>query len=125
MRSARPADTFEFCLLSTDAAQTSKVTDKATCDADPFLKMSSSPRQAAGGPLAENVLKCRLRAIDPMEYGGRLSAVQLTRLRAVLSSGVCDWTKPGVGQQDAVSPLDFTAGPAGMPFPAAPVSTAK
>jgi len=41
----------------------------------------------------------------------------------VFSGGVCDWSKPGVGQEAAVSPLNFAAGPGGQPFPAAPVST--
>ena len=51
VRRSKPAAAFDFCLLSTDVTQTTKVTDKATCDADPFLKPSSSPRQVAGGPV--------------------------------------------------------------------------
>lgn len=38
---------------------------------------------------------------------------------------VCDWTKPGVGQQAAVSPLTFAAGPGGVSLPPAPVSVPK
>ena len=125
VRTAKPAAAFDFCLLSTDAAQTTKVTDTAVCDADPFLKASSSPRQAAGGKLSENVLKCDLRAINAVEYGGRLDAGQITRLQGVFPGGVCDWSKPGIGQQAAVSPLTFAAGPGGVPLPAAPMSKAK
>ena len=44
------------------------------------------------------------------------------RLNAVFPTGVCDWSKPGVGQQEAVSPLTFAAGPGGQPLPPAPVS---
>jgi len=29
---------------------------------------------------------------------------------------VCDFTRPGVGQQPAIGPLDFSAGPGGVPF---------
>ncbi len=43
--------------------------------------------------------------------------------RAVFPAGVCDWTKPGVGQQDPVSPMTFSAGPGGVALPTAPVST--
>ena len=51
------------------------------------------------------------------------TAAQLARLNAVFTTGVCDWSKPGVGQQAAVSPLTFKAGPGGTPLGAAPVST--
>ena len=123
VRAARPAAIADFCLLSTDEAQATRVIDPAVCDADPFLRPSSSPRQVAGGPLSENILKCALRAINADEYGNRLDAAQLARLAVVFPTGVCDWTKPGVGQQPAVSPLDYQGGPGGSPFGPAPVST--
>jgi hypothetical protein len=125
VRSSKPATAFDFCVLSTDAAQTTKVTDSATCDADPKLKAFYSPRQVAGGPLSENVLKCQLRPVNDVEYGGRLDAGQLSRLRAVFTTGVCDWTKPGIGQQAAMAPLTFQAGPGGVPLPPEPASVAK
>ncbi len=122
VRAAKPAGAYDFCVLSTDVAQTNRITDTAVCDADPFLKASSSPRRVAGGPLTENVLKCQLRPVDAAEYGGRLNAGQLVRLAAVFPDGVCDWSKPGVAQQTAVSPLNFKAGPGGVAFTAAPMS---
>jgi hypothetical protein len=48
------------------------------------------------------------------------TAAQLARLNAVFPGGVCDWSKPGVGQQEAISPLTFTAGPGGVPLPPPP-----
>ncbi|WP_093210026.1 DUF6351 family protein [Variovorax sp. YR566] len=59
------------------------------------------------------------------DYAGAVfSVVQVTRLRAVFPDGVCDWTKPGVGQSSTTSGLlDFTEGSGGKPLPAAPVST--
>jgi hypothetical protein len=125
VRRARPASTADFCLLPGDAAQTTKVTDAAVCDADPFLKPGTSPRQVAGGPRAENILKCQLKPIDAAEYGARLNAAQIARLQAVFPSGVCDWSKPGVGQQAAVSPLTFRNGPGGEVLGAAPASVYK
>lgn len=118
---ARPAAGFDFCYLSTDLSFTTKVTDQALCDADPGLAPHNSPRQVAGGPVTENILKCQLKPFDPADYPG-LSDTQMMRLQAVFPDGVCDWTKPGVGQRPAVSPRDFTAGPGGVPLPAAPVS---
>jgi hypothetical protein len=92
------------------------------CDADPRLAMHSSPRQVAGGSLQENILKCRLKPLDPAEYAPAvLDSSQLARLEAVFPGGVCDWTKPGIGQQEANSPLTFAAGPGGQSLPPPPV----
>jgi hypothetical protein len=122
--SHKPADAFDFCYLSTDTTFSTKVTDPAVCDADPFLKPHSSPRQVAGGPLAENILKCQLKPLDPVDYlPAVLTSAQLDRLRGVFPDGVCDFSKPSVGQTPALSPLDFSAGPGGTPLPPPPEST--
>ncbi len=125
LKASKPASLSDFCLLSTDAAQSTKVTDTAVCNADTYLAPRTSPRQVAGSPRTEDILKCQLKPVDTADYGGKLDAAQLARLRTVFSGGVCDWGKPGVGQQAAVSPLNFKAGPGGVPFAAAPVSRPK
>jgi hypothetical protein len=119
---AKPAAAIDLCYLTGDATFSTKVTDMALCDADPRLARHASPRQVAGGPLSENILKCQLKPLNPADYApATLSAAQLGRLNAAFPGGVCDWSKPGVGQQEPVSPLTFTAGPGGMPLPPAPV----
>ena len=121
---AKPAAAVDLCYLSADVNFTTPVTDKATCDADANLAVFSSPHQVAGGPQAENILKCQLKAINLADYTGiTFTPTQQTRLNAVFPGGVCDWTKPGVGQQDPVAPMTFSAGPGGAALPAAPVST--
>jgi hypothetical protein len=120
---AKPATAFDLCYLTGDATFSTPVTDMALCDADPRLMKHTSPRQVAGGPLAENILKCQLKPLNTAEYApATLSASQLARLNLVFPDGVCDWSRPGVGQQEAVSPLTFGAGPGGVPLPPAPVS---
>jgi hypothetical protein len=120
---AKPAAAHDLCYLTGDTNFTTPITDMAVCDADPRLVKHTSPRQVAGGPLAENILKCQLKPLDPTEYAPAvLTAGQLTRLAAVFPGGVCDWSKPGIGQQPAISPLDFAQGPGGVPLPPAPVA---
>jgi hypothetical protein len=120
---SKPATAFDLCYLTGDATFSTKVTDMALCDADPRLAKHASPRQVAGGALAENILQCQLKPLDSAEYAPvTFSAAQLARLRVTFPDGVCDWSKPGVGQQEAISPLTFAAGPAGQPLPPAPVS---
>ena len=65
---AKPADAFDLCYLTGDVTFSTKVTDMAVCDADPRLAKHSSPRQVAGGPLAENILKCQLKPLNPADY---------------------------------------------------------
>jgi hypothetical protein len=57
------------------------------------------PRIAAGAPLSNDVLKCALKPLEAGDYEKDLSAPQLERLRAAFPEGVCDYAKPGVGQQ--------------------------
>ena len=123
VRATRPAGAADYCLLSTDATQGTKVTDQAVCDADPFLRPSASPRQVAGGARTEDALKCQLKPLVFADYAPvTFTAAQQSRLQAVFPTGVCDWSKPGVEQQPAIGPLTFAAGPGGQPLPAAPVS---
>jgi hypothetical protein len=77
----------------------------------------------AGGSLEENILKCQLKSINTADYlPVTFTAEQLNRLYATFPDGVCDWSRPGVGQQPARSPLTFVAGPGGQRLPPAPDS---
>ena len=122
---ATPAN--DFCYLSTDTGFATgtgtKVTSEATCNADPLLVTHASPRQVAGGSVAEDVLKCQLKPVSASDYlPAVLSASQMTRLMAVFPNGVCDYSKPGVGQKAATGPFTFQAGPFGQPLGPAPTS---
>ena len=127
---ARPANAVDMCFLSNDPNFTTPVFDMSQCDsdfpqADGLGRMAKrrSPRQVAGGPLAENILKCQLKPLDSADYAPIVfTSDQLARLHAAFPDGVCDWTKPGLGQQPAQSPLTFANGPGGHPLPPAPRS---
>jgi hypothetical protein len=60
---AKPPAAFDLCFLTGDTGFTTPVTDMALCDADARLQKHGSPRQVAGGPLEENILKCQLKAL--------------------------------------------------------------
>ena len=71
-------------------------------------------------------MKCQLKPSLRTDYAaGTFSDAQWARLQAVFADGVCDWTKPGVGQQAALSPLSFKAGAGGQALPNAPVSVPR
>lgn len=124
----RPADANDGCFTTAGATTTDLATELSLTDAScpiaaPMLH--KSPRQIAGGPVSEDVYKCQLKPLDTTsaDYGGATFTVaQTNRLRAVFPDGVCDWTKPGVGQSTAYSFTNFMSGPQGTPVPAAPNS---
>src|SRR5882757_7537392 len=119
----KPAAAVDFCFLTGDTNFTTPVTDMALCDADPRLAKHSSPRQVAGGPLTENILKCELKPLNSVDYAPLVfSSAQWARLQASFADGVCDWSEKGVGQRRADSPLTFADGPGGKRLPPAPVS---
>ncbi len=121
---AKPAAAVDLCYLTGDSTFATRVLDQAVCDADARLAKKASPRQAAGGALTENILKCQLKPLVFADYTGvTFTAGQQARLQSAFSGGVCDWSKLGVGQVDPIGPLTYKAGAGGVPLPAAPVSS--
>ena len=57
------------------------------------------PRIAAGGPLADDVLKCRLKPIDAGDYQHPLTEAQRKLLETIFPDGVCDYSRPETGGQ--------------------------
>jgi hypothetical protein len=59
----------------------------------------ADPRIAAGGPVAGDILKCRLKPVDFGDYNVAFSDDERVRLKAIFPKGVCDWSKPGINQR--------------------------
>ncbi len=95
---SRPAELSDAC-WSEDGERLAD--DGARGDSGPCSELypfSGDPRIAAGSPLENDILKCQLKPLDPADYAHPLSSEQLNRLKAVFPDGVCDYSKPGVGQ---------------------------
>jgi hypothetical protein len=73
----------------------------ARCNA--FFPYAGDARLIAGAPATDDVLKCVLKPVDPKDYTVAPSAEQLAQLRKVFPDGVCDYSKPGVGQTTKVA----------------------
>ena len=63
---------------------------------------AGDPRIAAGGPMANDILKCHKKPLDFDDYEVEFTADQQQRLEQVFPDGVCDWSQPGVGQQPPI-----------------------
>ena len=62
---------------------------------------------------------CRLRPFDPEDLGltGLLSTPgELATLESLFASGVCDWSRPGVGQGPAQTWLRYDARDGGVVY---------
>jgi hypothetical protein len=53
---------------------------------------------AAGGPASNEIVKCALTEPARDDYAVELTDEQWARLLQVFDRGVCDWSRPGVGQ---------------------------
>lgn len=73
-------------------------------------------RVEAGGPLAGNVLKCQLKPVVASDYAVTFAAADLVRLNAIFPAGICDWSKPGVGQTGVVPYASFGPSPVNLIF---------
>jgi hypothetical protein len=75
-----------------------------------LLPPHASPRLIAGGPLTSDVLKCQLKPLDQGDYRVVFTEREWARLQATFPNGVCDWSRPGIGQ-DAVPQTWLSFGP--------------
>jgi hypothetical protein len=60
------------------------------------------PREVAGSSVASDIIKCQLKPLDPADYKVPFTPAQWSQLQSTFSTGVCDWTKPGVEQQGLI-----------------------
>jgi len=97
---SKPSDLIDACFTNKGTVKIAELQVyqlDTTCNQ--LYPAFSTPRMVAGEPLANDVLKCQLRPIDLSLYKVRFTAAEAAQLRAIFPQGVCDYTKPGVGQQ--------------------------
>ena len=70
----------------------------------------AGPHMVAGGPLTNDVLKCQLKPLSAGDYRVTFDEREWSRLEAIFPDGVCDWSRPGVGQ-DAIVQTWISYGP--------------
>ncbi|PYS15515.1 MAG: hypothetical protein DMG17_14515 [Acidobacteria bacterium] len=68
---------------------------------------NSFPREVAGADVASDIVKCQLKPLTPSDYAVAFTPAQWARLQAIFPSGVCDWSKPGIEQQDLLGTWVF------------------
>jgi len=110
----RPALAVDTCLDNTTAVAA------AQCDA--VYKTFTDTRVAAGEPVASDILKCQLKPLARGDYKVTFTDAEWATLQRVFSSGVCDFSKPGVDQVTPDPWQSFAGGPGGKALGPAPTS---
>ncbi|HEY3607500.1 MAG TPA: DUF6351 family protein, partial [Pseudonocardiaceae bacterium] len=90
--------------VSTTQRIVATVTDPATGPCAAGYPVAANPRLDSGESLGMNVLKCALTPLDFDSYPVSFTAAQRAQLRATFPSGVCDYHRAGVGQQEPIAP---------------------
>jgi hypothetical protein len=126
IRADKPFGAGDMCLTTTGATDAQLAVNVGLDTPACPVTHQGSPRMAAGGPLSEDVFKCALKPLDfaGADYAGiAFTPDQQARLQAVFPTGVCDFTKPGIGQDaQPAGWVTFANGPGGEPLGPAPVS---
>ena len=95
----KPADLGDGCYVESGERILEPLTYPSGGRCGALYPIGANPRLVAGAKLSMRVLKCRLQPIDFRDYPAGLTAEQRSRLRAAFPHGVCDYSRPGVGQQ--------------------------
>lgn len=108
VKRAKPADLVDGCWTGTAAPFTFTAepqifggTGSSFCNTQ--LPGFPFPRYIAGSALEIDIIKCQLKAIDKNDYQVEFTPAEMTKLKSIFPTGVCNWDKPGVNQVDPLS----------------------
>jgi hypothetical protein len=103
----KPAGLTDSCFT----AALEEIKDPARCAS--MFPIASNPRLAAGSPGTADRLKCALKPVNRADYTRPMSDAQLAALTSLFPDGVCDYSKPGIGQGPGQTWLSYPMGSSG------------
>jgi hypothetical protein len=92
----RPAEVVDQC---TNGSGQQAV---AGTDCPAIVRVYGTPATVAGESIATDTNKCRLKPMNRADYAVEFTDAEWSQLQTVFPTGVCDWTRPGVDQQDTI-----------------------
>jgi hypothetical protein len=95
----KPAEATDACFSGTGV----KIVEPASFDnpnttCNSLYPVHSEPRMVAGAPLTNDIGKCQLKPVTFSDWTVPFSFLEKIRAMAIFAGGVCDFTRPGVGQ---------------------------
>jgi hypothetical protein len=94
----RPAGAVDRCVLPDGEELSGAGVYDGTNACTEAYPVAKDARRAAGAPLRDDVLKCQTMPLTDAPFADDLTAAQRDALQDVFAEGVCDWSKPSVGQ---------------------------
>jgi len=105
----KPADLSDGCYLSPTQRIQEKLVYPPAGQCGAAYPVAANPRIVAGADVGMSKLKCALKPLDLNRYGVAFSAADKAKLRQTFPGGVCDYSRPGIGQQPASGTwIDYT-----------------
>jgi hypothetical protein len=95
----RPDDLGDGCYLSPTNRVRQPLTYPPGGQCGTAYPVATNTRMAAGESLSMDVLKCSLKRLDFRDYPVTFTAEEQKQLRATFRTGVCDYSRHGVGQR--------------------------
>ena len=101
-KDARPSSAGDQCVIEGQVIDGDDLYDKPGPCRDRF-PIKGDPRTVSGQPIRNDILKCQKKPVDEALADGTYTSVdfspeQSARLKEIFPDGVCDYSKPGVGQ---------------------------
>jgi hypothetical protein len=94
----KPAMAVDACWDANGERTVERATFDGTGKCNTLYPIHSEPRLVAGAPLTNEINKCQLQPVDLKSYKVSFTDAQKQRLKAIFPTGVCNYSKPGVGQ---------------------------
>jgi hypothetical protein len=124
----RPADVHDKCAENDEVEQASVPGIGPVCEIKEVQTRFATPAMVAGEGVETDLNKCALKPLRRSDYYPiEFTNDQWARLRAAFPTGVCNWSVPGVSQQDSIPWMTYqnangTVVYGGKPLPAPPQS---
>jgi len=105
---AKPADLVDACFTNNGTVKIAEEqVYRGPTRCNQLYPAFSTPRMVAGEPLTNDVLKCQLKRLSIFDYQVAFTPAEEAQLRAIFPTGVCDYSRPGVGQEPTEIVWDF------------------
>jgi hypothetical protein len=100
----RPADVHDRCSNIDGVEQVALPGVGPVCELDAVQTKYGTPATVAGEGIETDVNRCQLKPLRQSDYYPiSFTADQWAALQRAFPTGVCDWSKPGIDQQDTVA----------------------
>lgn len=117
VRLDKPGAAVDACFINQSHEE---VTDMTRCHA--LFPRYGTTRTAAGGPLTNDDIKCQLKPLRRSDFKILFTGGEWVQLKQAFPTGVCDYSKPSVGQRPSIPWMSFMHGPGGRPLGRPPAS---